>query len=174
MSKMKCISNNIQFVFAFGKIRIFDDLCDLSKTCHPINDPSSRYPMWRPHCGPITWWSMAWQLLEFHSKIQKFQKTWNFSSWNFMIPEDFSLAWRNLQVRSPFLQILVLHLFSFLFFYSRPFFYYLFFMSWIISFFLYFLSLSDLSSGLLPTSSLLQIFSEDLQNRTSTRSVGLL
>jgi len=167
MSKMKCISNNFRFVFAFGKIRISDDLCDLSKTCHPINDPSSCHPMWHDH---MMIYGMATFRISFEDS--KIKKKLNFSSWNFMIPEDFSLTWRYLQVRSfrflSFISFLfcssirdhsllsLLHVMDNLFF----------------SLLVFQTNSSSASSDFFW---LLQFFfSEDLQNRTSTRSVGLL
>ena len=123
MSKMKCISNNIRFVFAFRKKnqnfshQIFWPLWPF-KNRHPIqvNDLGSCHPMWPHHM-------IAWQLhFGISSKFKIFQ-TWNFmtefhDSWRL----QFHLKISSGEFQSPFLQILVLHLFSFLFFYSRPFF----------------------------------------------------
>ena len=165
MSKMKCISNNFRFVFAFGKIRISDDLCDLSKTCHPINDPSSCHPMWHDH---MMIYGMATFRISFEdSKISKNMKFF-FILKTSVSPEDiFKFEVRSFRFLS-FISFLfcssirdhsllsLLHVMDNLFF----------------SLLVFQTNSSSASSDFFW---LLQFFfSEDLQNRTSTRSVGLL
>ena len=114
------------------KIRIFDDLCDLSKTCHPINDPSSCHPMWPDH---MMIYGMATFGISFEdSKISKNMKFF------FMKFHD---SWRlqfDLKISSSSKSVPSDSCPSSLFFFVLLFetiLYYLFFMSWTISFFLF-------------------------------------
>ena len=149
------------------------------KDRHPIqvNDLGSCHPMWPHHM-------IAWQLHFGISSKFKIFKTWNFmtefhDSWRL----QFHLKISSGEFQSLFLQILVLHLFSFLFFYSRPFFIIsssclmdnlLFSVLYLLSYWQILLLPDLLLPGSSSRSSARCSGSEDLQNRTSTRSVGLL